>query len=225
MKTIRSFVISTTLLASAAALTFSGCANSSGTSTYTQSEKAAKAILSTGGTLTNLNSQIDATLASVDSLVNQPASNLTAQYQTFVKQFAALEKQANTVSENAKTMRAKADQYLSIWGTQVASIQNTSLRSAALDRRAEVSAQLQKLISDYSNVSSSYAPLQQSLKDIQQVLGADLTPAGLNTVRPFVAQAAQKAQPIKQAVSSLTNEFANLSNSLKPVGTPATTSN
>ncbi len=217
----KSFTILATIATSAAMLVFSGCSNS-GTSTYKKSENAANSLLSAGDELVKTRSQIDTTLASLDSLVNQPATNLTAQYQNFVKQFGALEKQAAAVSEAAKTMRTKADTYLSTWGTQVAAIQNPDLRTAALDRRAEVAAQLQKLVADYASAANAYQPLQRSLKDIQQVLGADLTSAGLNTVKPYVSKAAADALPLKQSLDALTAQFKSLSTALKPTGPVAT---
>ncbi|EIQ02174.1 Protein of unknown function (DUF2959) [Opitutaceae bacterium TAV1] len=220
MKIIRILTTVTGLAISAAALTFAGC-SSSGSSTYKKSENAAASLQSSGDALVKARAQIDSTLASLNNLVNTPAADLTKQYQAFVKQFSSMESAAKAVNDSAASMRAKADNYIATWGTQVAAIQNPELRAASLDRRAEVSGKLQKLVAEYAGVSETYKPFQQSLSDIRQVLGADLTTKGLDTVKPYVSKATADSVPLKASLDKLVADFKTLGSSLLPSGPAA----
>jgi hypothetical protein len=168
-------------------------------------------------TIDDARAQISATTAALRNLVDRP-QDTAAQYKVVLTEFAKLRDHAAKIAAAAESVRAKSDDYLADWAKQVSLIQNAELRSAALNRRGEVSAKLQAVYKSYQDVKAAYAPFEADLANIRAAVGSDLSAAGLVAVRPFVAQATAHAEPVKASMLKLAGEFRAVSAALQPGG-------
>lgn len=178
---------------------------------------ASVAIASAADTIDEVRAQLSSTTAALRNLVDRPQET-AAQYKVVLAEFAKLRDKTARIATAAENVRVKNDAYLADWARQVSLIQNADLRSAALNRRGEVSAKLQALYKTYQDTMAAYAPYEQDLANIRAALGSDLSAAGLVAVRPYVAQASNHAEPVKAALLKLAGEFRAVAASLQPGG-------
>lgn len=168
-------------------------------------------------TIATTRAQVGVSTAALRNLVDRP-QDIPAQYKTALAEFAKLEKGVASAGTAVDKMRAQGDAYLASWAKQVAGITDPELRNAAFSRRGEVSAKLQRLFTSYQTVKTTYAPYIAHLGDIQKVLGTDLSAAGLETVKPFVARVSENAAPLSEALSKLEADFRAAGAALQPGG-------
>lgn len=162
--------------------------------------------------------QLDATLAALEELVKKPAPDLTTQFKTFTKSLGQLESTAKEVSALADTMQDRGKAYFTEWDTQIAAVQNESIRERSAERRQTVSASFDKLHEEYGEVKGEFKPLLDDLRDIRTVLGADLTMDGLKTVKGTVADVADNAKDVKESLQELSKGFRELGVRLERAG-------
>ncbi len=161
---------------------------------------------------------LDATLAALEQLVKKPAPDLTAQYKVFTKSLGQLESSAKEVSELAATIDSRSQAYFAEWDTQIAAVQNESIRERSAERREAVSASFSKLQEEYSEVKGEFKPLLDDLRDIRTVLGADLTMDGLKMVEDTVEDVADNAKDVKESLHELSKNFHALGVRLERAG-------
>lgn len=192
----------------------SGCqsrkapALSRGTNTSESVGSAAETILAARG-------QVNVALAALRNLTGRPG-DIPRQFKVAQEKIEDLAKSSAKITAAADAMRTKGDAYLADWAKQIAVIGDAELRTAAFDRRAEVAGRLQEIFRSYQRVKSDFEPFQLNLADIQRALGTDLSPKGLEAVKPFVAKAEASALPLKESLGKLADEFRAVGLSLEP---------
>jgi hypothetical protein len=222
MKTIHaSRLIVPALLASLALAGFPGCQNKPASPSLNQGAAAADSIHDAAESISALRRQIGLTTAALRNLTDRPG-DIAVHYKTVLDQIATLQADAQKISRSADKMRADGDRYLAEWARQIAAIQDPGLRDAAFARRGETATKLQEIFASYQTVKAAYLPYERSLVDIQKVVGSDLTPKGVETVKPYVAKATTDSAPLIAALDKLTAQFREIGVALTPnTPTPA----
>jgi hypothetical protein len=215
MKHTKSSLIARAAIFLAMIAAVAGCQSKPQPASLTRGANAAQAIETAASTIQTGRAQINTTLAALRNLTERPA-DIPAQYAVVREQFAALRTTAAQISSLADEMRVKNDAYLAEWGRQVATISDPDLRQAGFDRRAETAARLKEIFSGFQTVKADYAVFQKHLADIQTALGADLSTAGLNAIKPFVTKATLAAEPLKASLDELTADFRAAGLALQP---------
>lgn len=162
--------------------------------------------------------QLDAALAALEELVKKPAPDLTTQFKTYTKHLGELEKTANEVSALAAKMAERGKAYFAEWDTQIAAVQNESIRERSAERRKTVEAGLGKLQEEYGEVKGEFKPLLDNLRDIRTVLNADLTMDGLKMVKGTVEDVADDAEDVKESLQELSKSFKEIGVRLERAG-------
>ena len=216
MKTYRLASLSSVLLASLVLL-LSGCQSKA--PALNQGANASNSIQTAADTIGETRGQINRSLAALRNLTDRPA-DVPAQYKVAQREIAALRSSAEKIVAAADEMRTKGDAYLADWAKQIATVGDAQLRDAAFARRAEVATQLQGIFQSYQTVKADFVPFLQSLQDIQKSLGSDLSAKGLEAVKPFVAKATANAEPLKQSLDKLANEFRGVGLAIQPPAQP-----
>jgi hypothetical protein len=67
-----------------------------------------------------------------------------------------------------------------------------------------------------------FTPLLSRLRDIQRMVGVDLTPAGAKTAQEFASRAQTDAAALQQTLDQLAAGFRRMSGALAPVQRPPT---
>jgi uncharacterized phage infection (PIP) family protein YhgE len=163
---------------------------------------------------------LDATLAALNGLVNEPAPDLGTQFKAFSKHLDQLDATAKKVRETAASMDAKGKAYFADWDTQIAIIQNEDIRERSADRRKAVEAAFSKIQGEYGEARDTFRPLMNDLLDIRTALAADLTMDGVSAIKKSVKKVSGEAEDVKENLQELADGFRKLGVSLSKSGPP-----
>ena len=162
--------------------------------------------------------QLDATLAALTKLVNEPGADLAPQFKEFSKNLDQLEATAKNVREATSAMEANGKAYFAEWDAQIAAIQNEDIRERSAERRQAVEASLSEIKEDYQSARDTFQPLMNDLKDIRTALEADLTMNGLDAVKKTVKKTNSSAEDLKESLQELAEGFRKVGVSLSKAG-------
>jgi hypothetical protein len=179
--------------------------------------------------LTTAASQVEAsrqqlvnTTASLSALVNQSTPDLRVAFERYRTAVDALERNVNAVNVEAENMQRQGQQYFAAWDAELAKIQNENIRARSAGRQQEVAQQFARIQEQYSRVRQQFPLLLSRLRDIQRLVGVDLTPTGVRTAQDFAARAEGDAAALRQTLDQLATDFRAMSGVLAPVALPGT---
>ncbi len=212
-------IVLTSSLLLGAGLGFTGCQSRTAgvgkSPALTKASDTSESIRSASDNVQQMRLQMDSTLAALRDLTERPG-DIRGQFEEVRREFAALETTSAKVTNSANKMQNQGDAYLRDWGREVATIQNPELRGASFERRDEVAERLERISRNYQEVRSEYAPFRASVMDVITALSVDLSQRGLETARPFVARANDRAEPVKNSLDRLSGDFREVGVSLRP---------
>lgn len=207
------FVVAATVLGLFA---FTACSSN----TYDRAGSASQSLQSSADLIATTRAQLSRVGASLQLLKRD--GDLARYYNIFVEQVDALEKSAAAVAASATKMTANQASYVKQWTRDLEKIQNTGLRQASQARLDEINAGFANIRTRYEETRAAFVPFLTDLKDIRTALGADLTPAGAERIRPYIDDALNTIEPVKSAVEKLAADFASFGVALQPATSPET---
>ncbi len=166
--------------------------------------------------------QIEATLAALKDLVEAPAPDLRPQFRRFSKSLDRLIDSAEETDKTGKRAELKNAKYFTAWEKEMAGIHYGVIRERSEARKTEVTNQLHAVNVRYQELQAVVWPLITYFNDIRSALRADLTAAGLESVKGIVSNADQNARKVQTALAKLSNELTACGTSLSAVGGRAT---
>lgn len=182
----------------------SGCASAS----YKKGDAASVSLHRAAIEINAENRAIDVAMASLDDLINKPSGDLRPQFERFDDAFNRLVDASEQAEKAAAHANKKSQEYFRAWDEDSHGILYEAVRDQSVARKTQVS-------SDYNTVNERYhqnqavvGPLIAYLKDIRTALSADLTPGGLESVKPMAANARQNAQKVQSALAQLSEDMA-----------------
>jgi chromosome segregation ATPase len=161
--------------------------------------------------------ELDATIASLHTLVDQPTGDLTAHRKAFEKELSKLEDTAEDLAGTATAMKERGQAYFAHWKEQLATIQNEDLRERSEERREEIESKLNELQTDYQEAKGAFEPLLANLRDIRTALKADSTVGGIDAIAPAVKSADKDAGKVSKEMRDLAEGFRELGVNLSRV--------
>jgi len=206
MKTYKLTLLASNLALTAALTILAGCASHN----YDQGSATAAGLKESADKIEAADGQLDATLASLNDLVNNPQSDLRPQYKQFSDNVDGLASLAKHVADSVTAMRANGKEFFAKWNEQLAGIKNEDIRNRSAARQKEVSDELQNVKRSYAETESAFKPFMSDLRDIQKYLGTDLTPGGVAAMKNVAAKGNATGATLKQAVNKLAADFKSL---------------
>jgi hypothetical protein len=207
----------TTLLLTVAGVGALGLMTGCETRGYQKSDAASRSYQDAAYEVQAESRTLDTTVASLNSLVNQPAADLKPQYERFNQCLYQLEN-AETRNEHAATrIAARNAQYLETWNKELTNMSFEAIRARSEARKTEVTTHFETVDRRYSEVRSTTGPLIDYLNDIRRALSTDLTPSGLESIKPIVVTANDSARKVQEALGRLSTELAASSASMSSV--------
>jgi hypothetical protein len=216
MKTILKNSFSTLLFAGAAlcaACLMTGCE----TNGFQKSDAAAQGYRDASWEVQAESRTLDSTVASLNSLVNQPAPDLKPQYEQFNQCLYQLESAAARNEHAATRIAARNAAYLETWNKELGAMSFEAIRARSEARKTTVTDHFEAVNRRYTEARSVTEPLIDYLNDIRRALSTDLTPAGLQSIKPVVANANDNARKVQEALGHLSTELAASSASMSSV--------
>lgn len=188
----------------AGALYLSGCASP----TYQKADNASSSLQKASMEINNENRAIDATMNSLDDLVNKPAADLRPQFARFNASLDWLEDSSKRAEKAAQEANKKSQDYFQTWDKELASIRYEAVRDQSVSRKTQVSDELNTVDQRYRQNQAVVEPLISYLRDIRTSLSVDLTAGGVAAVMPLADNALQNARKVQSALGQLSDDLA-----------------
>jgi hypothetical protein len=177
------------------------------TTGYKKADAAALNSRVAAGSVQAENQELQATMAALNNLVNQPEADAKPQFLKFEQALNRLVSAARRARSEVNGVWEKWDAYFEVWEKEIPLIQDSATRSLSETRKMEVSNEFQATKRRYTAASKDVQPLISYLQDIRKALSIDLTSAGLVAIKPSVFTANERAQKVQTALAQSATEL------------------
>ena len=200
-------------ICSAAAALFCGCS----TTVYKKGDAAADSYREAAWQVHDAGMDLELTMNSLNNLVNKPAADLKPQFVRYGRALDRFRDSADRNDKAAEQLAEKNSKYLENWDRELGEMNFEAIRARSEARKAEVMGHFEAVNRRYTEARSVIQPLVQYLDDIRHALDTDLTPGGLEAIKPVVMKANENAGKVQAALGRLTTELAASSTSMSSV--------
>jgi len=176
--------------------------------------KATDAVAALQQRLTTGEQQLDATVASLSDLVNKPQGDLQPQYKKFLDNLDQLESQIKKGQSERAAMTSQADAYFAKWEDETQKLQNQEIKQTATSRREAMQASFDKIGNEIKSAKPQFDMLMRDLRETKQALDFDLTPGGINAIKPAVSKVQDEAAAVKTHIAAIRSELGQVSKEL-----------
>lgn len=192
--------------------TLLGCASSG----PKRNASMASSVETSAARLERVGLNLDATLASLNDLVNNPQPDLRPQFKKFSGALKNLDASSAQVARAHDDLQVKSTVFFENWEREISTIQNSDIRNQSQERKQQVSRQFDRVKAGCDELRGRFRPLVGDLKDIQRSLASDLTPSGVEALRGTVHQLNERATPRREETNRLAAQFRELAATVSP---------
>jgi hypothetical protein len=176
-----------------AATCLTGCA----TTGIDRAEKTTDSMQAVEGDYLKASEQIDVTRVSLENLIKPDQSDLRKNYDAYAENVAKMEKLGKQLDRHSEKMRARGNEYFTEWES---SYTNPEIRELSERRRIEMREIYAKIPEASIGVRGALKSYLSDIKEIQRYLSYDLTPVGIEAIRPTAQKAVEDGDNVKEAV-------------------------
>ena len=155
---------------------------------------------------------------SLNAMERLPGSGteLKKAYSNFRDEVKAMQKSRERVQKARREMLTRFSKYQEAWYGDTASLNNPTLRQAAIDRLAEVREDFEAIRPLYGDMAEGYDRFIPHLQEVQTYLANDLTVPAVQAITPTLEDARQDAGTLRTAMDELIIGLRTLTDSLMP---------
>jgi hypothetical protein len=151
--------------------------------------------------------QIDETNASLEDLVRPQQADTKKAFNAYTKNVTEMEKLGQQLAIHTEKMRTQSADYLEEWEN---SYTNPEIRALSEQRRVEMR-QIYATIPEVSvGVKGALQAYLTDIKEIQLYLANDLTPRGIDAIRPVARRAVVDGDNLKENINPVLSTFARI---------------
>jgi hypothetical protein len=141
--------------------------------------------------------QIDATNASLENLVDPAQSDRKKAYKGYAENVNKMEKLGKRLDTHTEKMAARNKEYFAEWET---SYTNPEIRELSERRRIEMRELYAKIPAASIGVSGALHSYLTDIREIQMFLANDLTPQGIDSIKPIAQRAVKDGGTLKETI-------------------------
>jgi Protein of unknown function (DUF2959) len=188
-----------------ATLCLAGCASTP----YHKGDAAAVSLQDASSEVQGQSRALEVTMGSLDDLVNKPEPDLKPQFKRFSKALDNLAGYSKRNDRSEARVRNKSADYFEAWDKQLTTMNYEAVRTRSQERKTEVTTYFDSVNKRYHEAQNAMGPLLSYLYDVRKALDADLTPSGVESIKPIVGKARENADKVQLALGRLTTELAS----------------
>lgn len=141
--------------------------------------------------------QIDATSTSLEDLIKPGQTDMKKAYGAYAGNVEKMEQLGKRLDMHTEQMRSRGQAYFAEWETSYTSPEIRELSERRRNEMREIYAKIPEASIGVSGALKSYLT---DIKDIQTYLSNDLTPQGIETMRPMAQKAVTDGDNLKETV-------------------------
>jgi hypothetical protein len=189
------FALPTVFLLLCTAALMGGCA----TTGMDRSQKTSNSIQEVDSEMRKLIVQIDATGASLDTLM-LAQQNLKKPFTVYSDNVVKLDHEGKKTLKRMDEMKARSKDYFTEWEKQGDTYTNPQIRELSDERRARLANIYAQVPAANIGVKGAYTAYLTDLKELQMFLSNDLTPTGIATIDPVAKKTIQDRENLKASL-------------------------
>lgn len=151
--------------------------------------------------------QIDATNAALEDLVRPQQGDLKKSFDAYTKNVTRMEKLGKQLTKHTEKMTTQGDDYLAEWEN---SYTNPEIQALSEQRRVEVREVYSKIPEASVGIKGALKSYLTDIKEIQKYLANDLTPRGIDAIRPVARKAVVDGDNLKETIKPVLRAFAKI---------------
>ncbi len=195
---------------SAALALIAGCSSGGGQSHASQ--RAVSSMSEVESQLAKAKTEVDRTVALLNDM--EQGKDLSKSFREYSSSVADLKTAGDNARNRGEAMRERRQEYLTKWEQEAAKIQNPDIKEGVEQRRERIRANYDKLSGMAEDVRNAYQPFLRDAQEVQKALSMDLTPAGVNSIRPAIDKAQSEGMALAQKLDALRNEMRTVQGSM-----------
>jgi hypothetical protein len=141
--------------------------------------------------------QIDTTRASLEELIKPDQTDTKKAYDAYTANVVKMEKSGKQLDTHTEKMRVKGNDYFAEWEN---SYTNPEIRELSERRRIEIREGYVKISEASIGVKGALKSYLTDIGEIQKYLSNDLTPQGIESIRPVAQRAMTDGDNLKETV-------------------------
>lgn len=189
-------IFTTVLLGAITCLT--GCA----TTGMDRATKTTNSMQTLEGDYKQASVQIDATRTSLEDLIKPDQPNMKKAYDAHAENVKKIEKLGKRLEMHSEKMSARGNEYFAEWES---SYTNPEIRELSERRRIEMREVYAQIPEASIGVKGALKSYLTDIGEIQKYLSNDLTPQGINAIRPVAQRAVQEGDNLKETIKPVLN--------------------
>ena len=193
-------------------LSAAACAHTTGS--VVESQRAMASIHGMANQLNNIQMEIDKAVTALNDLSS--GTNLTQAYNSYNRSINNILSARDRAMAQRSNMQLNGQQYISKWQSELETIQDNDVKSALADRKEKVVASFDDIRASLDGLRDAYQPLLTTAQEIRQALALDLTPAGVESLKPAIDKAKGQAETVKQKIAEVRGELEGIAGSMSP---------
>jgi uncharacterized phage infection (PIP) family protein YhgE len=131
-----------------------------------------------------LKGQIEKVTVALSDLMEKPQADLTPQSSSYSQELAILEGRLERAQAQRQVADRMVNEQFATWDQQLGQLQSEESKEMAAERRTATAETFAGIQQQIDQLRESFAPFLTDLKDIRQYLKGDLSPKGLETMKP-----------------------------------------
>ncbi len=174
-----------------------GCA----TTGMERSEKTANSIREVDSEIRKMIVQIDATAASLDSLVTIGQPDLKKSFVKYSDNLERMDSEGKKVTKRTEEMKIRSTEYFSEWEKDGDAFTNPEIRELSVERRTKLAEIYARVPAAGAGLKGTYHAYLTDLKEIQRYLSTDLTSKGVEAITPVARKSVQDLDALKASLT------------------------
>lgn len=141
--------------------------------------------------------QIDATRASLEDLIKPNQPDMKKSFEAYTGHVEKMEKSGRLLDRHTEQMRTRGNEYFIEWENTYT---NPEIRELSERRRIEIRDGYRKISEASIGVRGALKSYLTDIREIQKYLSNDLTPQGIESIKPIAQQAVIDGDNLKETV-------------------------
>ena len=151
-------------------------------------------------------SQVKETMTLYNALFEETKGGPEKTHKKLSKSVEGLEKAAEKASKSVESMRKDLEKFYAIWEEELAAFSSESMKQRAQKGLDDVKARFTRFDTALQGASDLYQPFIASLKDQVTLLGLDLSPATLSSLKEEAATLNETAEALYARIDEALND-------------------
>lgn len=200
------------LLLISSALVWGGCSSTG----VERAESTAESMQSSVAGIEKGKTLVNKAMVSLEKVQQSAGTDPRPAFKEYTNSVEDIENAAAKVGKTTKNMRASGKEYYEKWQKELSGMTNEQLKSISSARQAESLATYEKVAGAYNSVAEAYKPFIKDLNDIGTYLSNDLTPGGINAIKPVADKATVDAAALNDSLTALQAQFSGMAAAIAP---------